>query len=415
MVLQQTQYTDLLHHFLEAIGSNLNPSYPIFCDLQIADIRIPVATTWTIGQDGHYKVHCTTMNNIRISEEQFGEIYISYENLKFPYFITAQQSTGMGIFTGENNVTTFFSGDIDGYFGDTSQQVDSVEVLYRGLPQYLTHARTEETRILKTMPRGFEPTTDSIFKSRSENSYMILEDENFQIQLENLNLTHYATTAYKGKIYSTGTKKSFDSYEEVIRSLNLFLSWICGSFRNPAYVVGKTITDTKSHPCGYIGSFNDGHAPNLGRNHWFTRLHPKRDAITETFKTFSDYINNSEGQEHLATAIFNYAESQDVQTIESTLSHLYTSLSALAKWYSGQTKGDFNFTKRNIRQILEPLELLEWQDTWASLNRHRNNALHANPAWGKAYHSAIRTAQNATQLIEILIALKLGMKNPHKR
>ena len=392
---------NLLKRFVSEMGFD-GIEYPLMCEIEGDGFVVSAATIWHTDEKGDYLVNSTVSEGLARSLPT-GDVMLRYKGVQLKYFLTSVTRTIN---------ETRMSGFVYGEFGDVLQEVDSVSILVPNLPSSLSHHRTIETfreiNGIKKFVRG-----------NSDFGAMILEDGCWKVQLEKIDDTSQSQCDYEAVIEFNRTdeeRKSFQDHMEVVNNVALFLSWICGSSRRPAYAFGYDRPDGRTPSCGLIHQFDTPSRPDTSINHWYHGVALRGEETSRLFRQFSALLQEQQVGKYLRSAILNYTEAYDARTMESAMTHIYAALTAIVRWDRDITR-KFNFVKELQQTVVSnELDSKRWDNIIRELEKHRGNALHVQPKWNPDYSSVIKTTQEARDLFQRLILIKVrGQRMPRAK
>ena len=392
---------NLLKQFLSEMGFD-GIEYPLMCEIEGDGFVVSAATIWHTDEKGRCLVNSTVSEGLP-PRFRPREVMLKYRGVQLKYVVTGvEQSLA-------ESIETRMSGFVYGEFGDVLQEVDSVSILVPNLPSSLSHHRDIETF------RKIDGIR-SLVQSNSDFGAMILEDGCWKVQLVKIDDTSQSQCDYKAVIEFNRTdeeRKSFQDHMEVVNNVALFLSWICGSSRQPAYAFGHDYHRRARAPsCGLILQFDTPSGPDTSVNHWYHGVVVYGvvvggEEISRLFVQFSALLQKQQVGKYLRSAIGNYTEAYDARTMESAMAHIYAALTAIVRWDRGITR-KFNFVKELQQTVVSNgLDSNGWDTLITELEKHRGNALHVQPKWNPDYSSVIKTIQEARELFERLILIKV--------
>ena len=374
--------------------------YPLICELTAGTRKTLAPTIWYTNESGQCLVKAVVEGRWDSDSKGLGQtdMTLKHRNIRLDYFaVSVEVSSSFEFMTEE----TRFSGLVHGSFGDPEQLIDSATFLVPNLPNFLGQSRSVETltRVAKGVARK---------ASHSDFGAMVLKCDAWNITLKRFDQTASSQSDYKGVIYADGQeRKSYAAHKEMIDTVALFLSWLCGSPRYPAYVIGESFTDgQKTRDCGFVGDFETPGNP-MGISLRTGRMR----GVADVFEQFSALTQQPPVSTCVVHAISHYSEASNAGAIASKLAHTHAALTAIARWDREIFRGQFPFVRKLKETISSSgLDETRWFSVASDIDKYRSNSLHVQPSWSHHGDSnEFRVWIEAQQLAEILLAVKLGI------
>lgn len=371
--------------------------YPIICELIVDGTKVDTSTIWDTDETGYCLVNAVVDGSLH-DVSSANEVLISHNNARLRYFVTDAAVSEKFI---PGSVRTRLSGFVRGAFGDLSDLVYSVTFVIPNMPNSLTHNRYIETF---TSVDGEETYREK----SSDFGAMSLKCDPWIVTLTRLGQSESLQYDYRGSIHTENQEeRPFHEYRKILDEVSLFLSWICGSARYPAYVVGHGIIDEMptTIKSGIINIFDTPGKP-IG----VSLQLPAFREIPNIFGQFHELMQEPEISICLSHAIRHYAEASSVRTNASRLAHTHAALTAIVRWDRKVFRGQIQFVNLLKETIVFNDLDQKWFQVATDIEKYRGNSLHVQPAWN--YHDNPAETEVwylAQQLVEKLLAVKLGL------
>ena len=374
--------------------------YPLICELTAGTRKTLAPTIWYTNESGQCLVKAVVEGRWDSDSKGLGptDMTLKHRNIRLDYFaVSVEVSSSFEFMTEE----TRFSGLVHGSFGDPEQLIDSATFLVPNLPNFLGQSRSVET--LTHVAKGVARKA-----SHSDFGAMVLKCDAWNITLERLDKSSSSQSDYKGLIYADGQgKKPYGDHKEMIDTVSLFLSWLCGSPRYPAYVIGENFTDDQmTGNCGFVGNFETPGNPigiSLRSGHM--------RSVADVFEQFSSLVKQPQVDTCVVHAIRHYTEAPCARSIASKLAHTHAALTAIVRWDREIFRGQFSFISKLKETISSSgLDKTPWFSIASDIDKYRGNSLHVQPSWSHHGDSdEFRVWIEGQHLAETLLAVKLGI------
>lgn len=370
----------------------LDVEYPVICDLEIDGISVSVSTIWYTDNTGDCLVKVTAGERLADRVKTAASCRLRYQDISLEYLIET--------ITEQGNETKL-GGYVLGSFGDSARPVTTTNFLIPNLPDSLGDYRDVKRSMV---------VNDELVSEQSTLDFgaIVLGDERWEITLTKVDQIDSPQHDYRGIAkYGDREPKTFDEHLGIIDSVSLFITWICGSERYPAYAVSYHERDRVN---GFVHSFEFPSKLNnriFGNNFLYIR------EAASKFGYFCELLRTPDVQICIRHAIRDYAEAYNASNITSKLANTHAALTAIVRWDRTIPRGTFAFVDELENTISSlGLDSAVWNPVAKDINTYRSNSLHVQPKW--AYHDdprAFRVWMNGQMLVEYLLAAKfeLGM------
>ena len=368
----------------------LDIKYQFVCELSIKGAWIPVPTIWSTDDTGSCYVKALLNEWPQNRLDDLRMCRLRYQDISFDYWIEEIRNRGP---------ETSLNGVVRGSFGHESDLVTTTDFLVPNLPSSLGHNRKIKT---------YSEVNDEMVSRQTilDKGALVLKDGPWKITLTNVEHRDLPQHDYAGLIQLCDkTLRTFREHLAVIDAVSLFLTWICGAQRYPAYAVSY---QKQQRMAGFLHGFE---APGRLNNRMFVADFRQISEAARSFAYLCDLLRTSDIGLCVRHAITNYAEAYTASNMTSKLANTHAALTAIVRWDQEKFRGSFSFLDQLKSTISSSgLDGTTWDQVASDLYKYRNNSLHVQPKW--AYHddpSAFRVWLDGQELVEALLGRKLNL------